>query len=156
MTSITPYLWFDNDAEEAIDFYTALFPEAKVGAVARYPAGMPNAGTFMNAEFELAGQKFIALNGGPQFAFTEAVSFFVSVETQDEVDRYWDALTSDGGEESQCGWLKDRWGLSWQIVPTALMHLLRSPDHEVAGRVTQSMLKMRKIVIADLEAAAAG
>lgn len=155
MTTITPYLWFDNDAEEAIDFYTALFPEAKVGAVARYPEGMPNAGTLMNAEFELAGQKFIALDGGPQFSFTEAVSFLVSVETQDEVDRYWDALTSNGGEESQCGWLKDRWGLSWQIVPTVLMHLLSSPDPEVAGRVMQAMLKMRKIVIADLEAAAA-
>ena len=156
MTTITPYLWFDNDAEEAIDFYTALFPEAKVGAVARYPEGMPNAGALMNAEFELAGQKFIALDGGPQFSFTEAVSFFVSVETQDEVDRYWDALTSGGGEESQCAWLKDRWGLSWQIVPTALMRLLSSPDPEVAGRVMQAMLKMRKIVIADLEAAAAG
>lgn len=156
MPSITPYLWFDNDAEEAIDFYTALFPDAKVGAIARYPEGMPLAGTLMNAEFELAGQKFLALNGGPHFTFTEAVSFFVSVETQEEVDRYWDSLTSNGGEESQCGWLKDRWGLSWQIVPAALMQLLSDPDPAVAGRVMQAMLTMRKIVIADLEAAAAG
>lgn len=156
MTTITPYLWFDNDAEEAINFYSSLFPDAKVGAIARYPEGMPLAGTLMNAEFELAGQKFLALNGGPQFAFTEAVSFLVSVESQEEVDRYWNALTADGGEESQCGWLKDRWGLSWQIVPTVLMRLLGHSDPAVAGRVGQAMLKMRKIVIADLEAAAAG
>jgi len=154
MTTITPYLWFDNDAEEAIDFYVALFPDAKIGAVSRYPDEMENAGALMNAEFQLAGQNFIALNAGPQFSFNEAVSFLVSVETQDEIDRYWNALTSDGGEESQCGWLKDRWGLSWQIVPTALTRLLTSSDPEVAGRVMEAMLQMRKIVIADLEAAA--
>jgi predicted 3-demethylubiquinone-9 3-methyltransferase (glyoxalase superfamily) len=117
---------------------------------------MPQAGTLMNATFELAGQRFLALNGGPLFQFTEAISFLVSVETQDEVDRYWNALTANGGEESQCGWLKDKYGLSWQIIPTALMRCLTDPDPQRASRAMQAMLQMRKIVIADLEAAAEG
>lgn len=156
MTTITPCLWFDNNAEEAVTRYTSLFDDAKITNQARYPEGMPQAGLLMNAEFELAGQKFIALNGGPHFAFTEAVSFLVSVETQDEVDRLWTALTADGGQESRCGWLKDRFGLSWQIVPSALGRYLSDPDPERAGRVMGAMMQMTRIVIADLDAAAAG
>jgi predicted 3-demethylubiquinone-9 3-methyltransferase (glyoxalase superfamily) len=157
MTTITPYLWFDNNAEEAIEFYSGIFPDAKTTDEARWPEGGPvPAGTLMNASFELAGQKFIVLNGGPAFTFTEAISFLVSIETQEEVDRYWNALTADGGEESQCGWLKDKFGLSWQIVPTALMRYLTDPDPVKAGRVGQAMMQMQKIVIADLDAAYAG
>ena len=156
MTTITPYLWFDNNAEEAITLYSSLFDDAKIINQARYPEGMPQAGLLMNVEFELAGQKFIALNGGPHFAFTEAVSFLVSVETQDEVDRLWNALTADGGQKSRCGWLKDRFGLSWQIVPSALGRYLSDPDPERAGRVMGAMMQMTRIVIADLDAAAAG
>ncbi len=156
MPSITPYLWFDNNAEEAIALYSSLFDDAKTTSLSRYPEGMPLAGTLMNAEFELAGQRFIALNGGPQFPFTEAVSFLVSVETQAEVDRLWGALIADGGSESRCGWLKDRFGLSWQIVPTALPRLLSDPDPQKAGRVMAAMLQMSKIVIADLDAAYEG
>ncbi len=151
MTSVTPYLWFNDNAEEAIAFYCALFPDAKTIDESRAPDG-----ALFFASFELAGQRFMALNGGPHFSFTEAISLFVSVETQEEVDHYWDALTADGGEESMCGWLKDKYGLSWQIVPTALMRLQSDPDREKAARVQQAMLRMRKIVIADLEAAAAG
>ena len=157
MTTITPYLWFNDNAEEAITFYSGLFPDAKLVNESRWPDGGPvPAGTLLNAEFELAGQRFIALNGGPNFTFTEAISFFVSVETQEEVDHYWDALTADGGEESQCSWLKDKFGLSWQIVPTALPRYLTDPDPEKAGRVMQAMFGMKKIIIADLDAAYAG
>ncbi|MBG6055546.1 putative 3-demethylubiquinone-9 3-methyltransferase (glyoxalase superfamily) [Salinibacterium sp. CAN_S4] len=156
MTTITPYLWFDNNAEEAIGLYSSLFDDAKTINLARYPDGTPLAGTLMNAEFELAGQRFIALNGGPHFAFTEAVSFFVSVETQAEVDRLWHALVADGGTESRCGWLKDRFGLSWQIIPTALPRYLSDADPQKASRVMAAMMQMSRIVIADLDAAAAG
>jgi predicted 3-demethylubiquinone-9 3-methyltransferase (glyoxalase superfamily) len=156
MTTITPYLWFDHNAEEAIELYSSLFDDAKTTSFARYPDGTPLAGTLMNAEFELAGQRFIALNGGPHFAFTEAVSFFVSVETQAEVDRLWNALVADGGSESRCGWLKDRFGLSWQIIPTALPRYLSDPDPRKASRVMAAMMQMGRIVIADLDAAAAG
>ncbi|MDJ0334238.1 VOC family protein [Salinibacterium sp. G-O1] len=156
MTTITPYLWFDNDAEVAIGMYSSLFDDARTISLTRHPEGMPLAGTLMTAEFELAGQRFIALNGGPHFSFTEAVSFLVSVESQAEVDRLWDALTADGGSESQCGWLKDRFGLSWQIVPTALPRYLSDPDPEKTARVLAAMMQMRKIVIADLDAAYAG
>lgn len=153
MQKITPFLWFDNNAEAAIAFYTSIFPRAKVGDVTRYGEGGPGpAGQMMTATFELDGQQFMALNGGPQFAFTEAISFFVNCETQDEVDSYWERLT-DGGEESQCGWLKDRFGLSWQIIPTALGELLGDPDPEKAGRVVQAMLQMHKIDIATLQRA---
>lgn len=157
MTSITPYLWFDNNAEEAIAFYSRIFPDARVIDEARWAEGGPvAAGTLMNATFELAGQRIIALNGGPQFTFTEAFSFLVSVETQDEVDRYWNALIADGGAESQCGWLKDRFGLSWQVIPTALTRYFADPDPAKVQRVAQAMFQMQKIVIADLDAAYAG
>lgn len=151
MTSITPFLWFDDDAEEALAFYTALFPDSRIHDESRAPDG-----SLFYATFELAGQRFMALNGGPHFRFTEAISLFVSVDSQDEVDRYWDALIANGGEESQCGWLKDRYGLSWQIIPEALMRLQADPDRERAGRVRQAILRMRRIIIADLEAAYAG
>lgn len=148
MTTITPFLWFDDNAEEAIGFYSGIFPDARILEENRTPDG-----ALFYAAFELAGQRIYALNGGPHFHFTEAISLFVTVETQEEVDRYWDALTADGGEESQCGWLKDRYGLSWQIIPTALMRYQVDPDREKAGRVVQAMLKMKKIVIAELDAA---
>ena len=150
MTTITPFLWFDDGAEEAISFYTALFPDARIIDESR-----DDKGRLFYATFEVAGQRIMALNGGPLFRFTEVISLFVSVKDQAEVDRYWDALIANGGEESQCGWLKDRWGLSWQIVPEALMRYQADPDREKANRVTQAMLKMRKIIVADLDAAAA-
>lgn len=157
MPTITPYLWFDNHAEEAIALYTSLFPDSRVIDEARYPEGAPiPAGTLMNATFEVAGQRFIALNGGPQHAFTEAFSVFVSVDTAEEVDRYWDALVADGGEPSQCGWLKDRFGLSWQIIPKALETYLKDPDPEKAQRVMQAMFTMSKIDVAELDRAYAG
>jgi predicted 3-demethylubiquinone-9 3-methyltransferase (glyoxalase superfamily) len=151
MTTITPFLWFDSQAGEAYEFYAGIFPDAKVLEEHRMPDG-----TLFYISFELAGQRIYAMNAGPQFPFTEAISLFVSVETQDEVDHYWNALTADGGEESQCGWLKDKYGLSWQIIPSALMRYQADPDPDKAGRVFQAMLKMGKIVIADLDAAAAG
>ena len=144
-TTITPFLWFDNTVPEAVDFYTSVFPDAKVEMKSDFMA-----------LFELQGQRFYALNGGPQFKFTEAISFFISVDTQEEVDYYWDKLISGGGEPSMCGWLKDRFGLSWQVIPRKLMELQSSPDRAAAERSQQAMLKMRKIVIADLEAAYAG
>ncbi|MEP6480267.1 MAG: VOC family protein [Rhodoglobus sp.] len=149
MTTITPFLWYDNNAEEAIAFYSSHFPDAKVIEENRAPDG-----SLFFATFELAGQRIMALNAGPMFQFTEAISLFVSVETQEEVDHYWNALTADGGEESQCGWLKDKYGLSWQIVPTALMRLQSDPDPARAGRAVQAMMTMQKLIIADLEAAA--
>jgi predicted 3-demethylubiquinone-9 3-methyltransferase (glyoxalase superfamily) len=157
-SKITPYLWFDEDAEEAIAFYSGIFPDARLIDSARYPEGSPGgmAGRFMTGTFELAGQRFVALNGGPQFRFTEAVSFFVRCDSAEEVDHYWAALTADGGEESMCGWLKDRYGLSWQIIPATLMEYLSDPDREKAGRVMEAMLQMRKIDIAALDRAAAG
>jgi len=154
MSSISPFLWFDSQAEEAATFYVSLFPDSRIVSVARYPEGAPQPatpGAAMSVSFVLDGLDFQALNGGPQFAFTEAISLFVTAETQDKIDFYWDALTSDGGEAGQCGWLKDRWGLSWQIVPPALGDLLGDPDIERAGRVMRAMLGMQKIVIADLE-----
>jgi predicted 3-demethylubiquinone-9 3-methyltransferase (glyoxalase superfamily) len=151
MTTITPFLWFDGDAEEAIALYSGLFPDARVIDENRGPDG-----ALFFATFELAGQRMFAMNGGPGHPHTDAFSLFVSVETQAEVDRLWDALTADGGAESQCGWLKDKYGISWQIIPSALMRYQADPDREKAGRVVQAMLGMRKIVIADLDAAAAG
>ena len=145
MTSITPFLWFDNNVPAAVAFYKSVFPNAKVETV----------NDFM-ATFELEGQRFNALNGGPRFKFNEAVSFFISVETQDEVDYFWTRLTADGGEESQCGWLKDKFGLSWQVVPTLLGRRLGDPDRQKANRAMQAMLIMRKIVIADIEKAFSG
>jgi predicted 3-demethylubiquinone-9 3-methyltransferase (glyoxalase superfamily) len=144
MTSITPFLWLDNNVREAVAFYTSVFPNARV----------ETAGDFM-ATFELEGQRFHALNGGPKFRFNESISFFISVETQQEVDYFWDKLLA-GGEESKCGWLKDKFGLSWQVVPSALGRYLGDPDRARADRVMQAMMKMRKIIIADLDRAAAG
>ena len=150
----TPFLWFDSNAEEAMNLYTSIFPNAKIGEVSRYPEGSPGpAGQVMTASFTLNGQEFIALNGGPMFKFTEAVSFVVNCDTQAEVDHLWHALTADGGEESQCGWLKDKFGLSWQIVPKALGELMGDPDPAKAQRVMQAMLQMRKIDIAGLRQA---
>ena len=153
MRKITPCLWFDNQAEEATNFYVSLFKNSQVLSVSRFGEGGPGpAGTVMTTTFEIDGQELMALNGGPYFKFTEAISLFVNCETQEEVDRLWAALT-DGGEESQCGWLKDRYGLSWQIVPTALGEMLGDPDPEKSQRVMQAMLKMRKIIVADLQKA---
>jgi predicted 3-demethylubiquinone-9 3-methyltransferase (glyoxalase superfamily) len=153
MQKITPFLWFDDQAEEAMHFYTSIFKNSNVGTVSRYPEGAPGpAGKVMSVTFQLEGQEFMALNGGPLFKFTEAISFFVNCETQEEVDALW-AKLSAGGKESQCGWLKDKFGLSWQIIPTALGKMLGDPDRERAKRVMQAMLKMKKIDIADLKRA---
>jgi predicted 3-demethylubiquinone-9 3-methyltransferase (glyoxalase superfamily) len=152
--NITPFLWFDDDLDDALRFYQEVFPDTVVHEVTRYAAGGPGPeGTVMTATFQIAGQRLMGLNGGPHFHFTEAISLFVSVDTQDEVDRLWTALTADGGQESQCGWLKDKFGLSWQIVPSVLGKLLGSPDQEAAGRAMQAMLKMSKLDIAALQAA---
>jgi predicted 3-demethylubiquinone-9 3-methyltransferase (glyoxalase superfamily) len=155
MSKITPCLWFDQDGEDAAEFYVSVFPNSRIVQIARYgDAGPRPAGTVMTVSFELDGQPFLALNGGPEFTFSEAISFQVSCETQDEVDGYWSRL-ADGGEEGPCGWLKDRFGVSWQVVPTALPRLLATPDGEAAQRVMRAMLNMRKIEIAELEEAAA-
>jgi predicted 3-demethylubiquinone-9 3-methyltransferase (glyoxalase superfamily) len=155
MTEISPCLWFDTDGEDAANFYVSVFPNSKILDVARYgEAGPRDAGTVMTVSFELDGKKFTALNGGPEFSFTEAISFQVSCTSQDEVDAYWSKL-AEGGEEGPCGWLKDRYGVSWQIVPTALPELLLDADQEKAQRVMAAMLKMRKIDIGELERAAA-
>jgi predicted 3-demethylubiquinone-9 3-methyltransferase (glyoxalase superfamily) len=156
MQKITPWLWFDTEAENAAALYTSVFPNSKVVDVTRYgEAGPRQAGMVMTVEFELDGQTFVALNGSPEFTFSEAVSFQVSCETQEEVDWYWRKLTEDGGEEGQCGWLKDRFGLSWQIVPDVLPKLLEDPDRERSQRVMSAMLEMKKLDIEELEQAAA-
>jgi len=148
---ITPFLWFDNQAEEAAKFYVSVFKDAKMGQVSRYGEGMPlPKGTVMTAAFEIEGQPFVALNGGPQFKFTEAVSFVVNCDTQKEIDYYWDKLTAGGGKEVQCGWLKDKYGLSWQIVPTVLPELVKK-----SGRVMEALMHMKKLDIAALQRAAA-
>jgi predicted 3-demethylubiquinone-9 3-methyltransferase (glyoxalase superfamily) len=153
---ITPCLWYDTQGEEAAKHYTSIFPNSRILDVSRYgEAGPRPAGTVMTVLFELDGQKFVALNGGPQFTFNEAVSFQVSCEDQEEVDRYWEAL-SEGGEPGPCGWLKDKFGLSWQIIPKRLPELLGDPDREKSQRVMQAMLGMKKIEIPELERAAEG
>ena len=160
MQKITPFLWFDTQAEAAANLYVSLFPNSKIVDVARYGgagadvSGRPQ-GSVMTVTFELDGQRFIGLNGGPQFKFTEAVSFFVNCQTQEEVDRLWNKL-SEGGEESRCGWLKDRFGLSWQIVPAGLSDLLHSKDAKKSERAMQAMLTMRKLDINDLQHAYEG
>jgi predicted 3-demethylubiquinone-9 3-methyltransferase (glyoxalase superfamily) len=155
MQKITPFLWFDTEAEDAARFYTSVFPNSKIGEIARYGSAGPRPeGTVMTVSFELDGQKFVALNGGPDFTFTEAVSFLVNCDGQDEVDSYWSAL-SEGGEEGPCGWLKDKFGLSWQIVPSRLPELLADPDRERAQRVMAAMLNMKKIEVDELERDAA-
>ena len=154
MQKITPFLWFDTQAEEAAKFYVSIFPKSKILKTARYgDAGPGPKGSVMTVEFELAGQRMIALNGGPHFKFTEAISLSVDCKDQKEVDRYWTKL-SQGGEQSMCGWLKDRYGLSWQINPSILGKLLSDKDAKKAKRVMEAMLKMRKIDIAALKAAA--
>jgi predicted 3-demethylubiquinone-9 3-methyltransferase (glyoxalase superfamily) len=155
MPEVTPCLWFDTEGEDAAKFYTSIFPNSKILEVAHYgEAGPRPAGTVMTVSFELDGKKFIALNGGPDFTFSEAVSFEVSCKNQEEVDMYWSKL-SEGGEEGPCGWLKDRYGVSWQIIPTALVELLNDPDREKSQRVMKAMLSMKKIEVAELERAAA-
>ena len=155
MQKITPCLWFDTQGEEAATFYTSIFPNSKIVEVARYGAAGPGPeGSAMTVSFELDGQTFTALNGGPQFTFNEAISFQVSCSDQKEVDAFWGAL-GDGGEEGPCGWLKDKYGVSWQIVPTALPELLADPDPERARRVMEAMFTMKKIEIDALERAAA-
>ena len=153
MQKITPFLWFDGKAEEAINFYVSIFKNSKVVSVTRWGDGGPGPrGTVMSASFELEGQPFLALNGGPQFKFTEAISFFVNCETQQEVDDLWEKLTA-GGEKQRCGWLKDKFGLSWQIIPSALGKMLQDKDAARSKRVMQAMLQMEKIDIQRLQQA---
>ncbi|HEV2769914.1 MAG TPA: VOC family protein [Solirubrobacteraceae bacterium] len=153
---ITPNLWFDTEAEEAAGFYTSVFENSSIVHVARYTEVGPRpAGMVMTVEFELDGQRFVAINGGPQFSFTEAVSLMVTCQTQEEIDFYWERL-SEGGEEGPCGWLKDRYGLSWQVVPTGMDELFADPDPSRAERAMKAMLGMRKLDIAALRSAADG
>jgi predicted 3-demethylubiquinone-9 3-methyltransferase (glyoxalase superfamily) len=158
MSKITPCLWFDGVAEEAANFYASLLPDSRIDKVMRSPADNPSTpeGAVLTVEFTLAGQPFMGLNGGPQFPFTEAVSFSIDCEDQAEVDRLWDALTADGGKPVQCGWLKDRYGLSWQIVPRALTRMLAGPDKAGAKRAMQAMMEMVKLDVAELERAYRG
>ncbi len=149
MPKITPFLWFDGRAKEAINFYTSIFKNSKIGIQNRFGE------TVSSGTFQLDGQEFIAFDGGPMFKFNEAISLFVNCDTQEEIDEYWNKLT-DGGKESQCGWLKDKFGLSWQVVPEQLGQLLSDPDKEKAGRTMNCMLKMKKLDIAKLEEAARG
>ena len=154
-SKLTPNLWFDGNAEEAASFYASVFPDSRVDRVVRSPSDTPAgpAGMVLTVEFTVLGQPFVGINGGPQFPFTEAVSFSVDCADQAEVDRYWGALTADGGKPVQCGWHKDKYGLSWQIVPTLLHRLLDDPDRERAARVMQTMLGMVKLDVAALQAA---
>jgi predicted 3-demethylubiquinone-9 3-methyltransferase (glyoxalase superfamily) len=160
MQKITPFLWFDSQAEEAAEYYVGIFPDSKINEVARYSADAPGApapGSVMTVSFQLAGQEFTALNGGQQgFAFNESISFFVNCADQDEVDELWAKLTADGGEPGPCGWLKDRYGVSWQIVPSELPQLLADPDTAKAQRVMAAMLRMQKLDVQALRDAAAG
>ena len=156
MPKITPNLWFDTEAEEAADFYISVFKNSRVVNVARYTeAGPREAGMVMTVEFELDGQRFVGINGGPQFTFDEAVSFQIDCDTQDDVDYYWERL-SEGGKEGPCGWLRDKYGLSWQVVPTGMDELFADPDPERARRAMEAMLKMSKLDIAALHSAADG
>ena len=158
MQKITPFLWFDDQAEDAVNFYTSLFKNSKIGRILRYTeevaenSGRP-VGSVLTIEFEIEGQKFVALNGGPLFKFNESVSFVVNCETQEEVDYFWGKLTAVGGEESECGWLKDKFGASWQVTPTVLIDMLHDKDPEKAERVMKAMLQMQKIEIPKLKAA---
>jgi predicted 3-demethylubiquinone-9 3-methyltransferase (glyoxalase superfamily) len=161
MQKITPFLWFDNQAEEAAKFYTSVFKNSKIGKILRYDeasakaAGRP-AGSVLTVEFEIGGQKFTALNGGPQFKFNESVSFVVNCKTQEEVDYFWEKLAAGGGQESACGWLEDKFGLSWQVTPTVLIDMLNDKDPKKAERVMKAMMQMQKIEINKLKAAYAG
>jgi len=160
MQKITPFLWFDHQAEEAAKFYTTVFKKSKLGRILRYGEEAAKAsssrkpvGSVLTVEFELQGQKFVALNGGPLFKFNESISFVVNCETQEEVDYFWDNLKADGGEESACGWLKDKFGVSWQVVPTVLIDMLHDKDSKKSERVMQAMLQMQKIDINKLKEA---
>ena len=156
MQKISPFLWFNDNAEKAVTFYTSVFKNSRVKSKSFYEeGGMGPAGSLMTASFELEGQEFIALNGGPHFKFTEAISFVINCSNQEEVDYYWDRL-SEGGEQSRCGWLKDPFGLSWQVVPVQLEKWMADKDSVKAKRVTEAMLQMNKIIIADLEKAYQG
>jgi predicted 3-demethylubiquinone-9 3-methyltransferase (glyoxalase superfamily) len=156
MTNITPCLWYDHTAEEAANFYVTLFPDSRIDNVVRSPADNPSGpeGSVLVVEFTLSGKPYVGLNGGPQFPFTEAVSFQVHTKDQAETDRLWDAIVGNGGEESQCGWCKDRWGLNWQITPQRLLDLMADKDRDRARRAMEAMLKMKKIDIATIEQAA--
>ena len=160
MQKITPFLWFDDQAEEAAKFYTTVFKKSKLGRILRYgeeaakvSSSRRPVGSVLTVEFELQGQKFVALNGGPLFKFNESISFVVNCETQEEVDYFWDNLMADGGEVSQCGWLKDKFGVSWQVVPTVLIDMLHDKDSKKSERVMQAMLQMQKIDINKLKEA---
>lgn len=155
MSKIKPCLWFNGEAEDDARFYVSLFPDAAIGAVSRYGPGAPfAAGTALMVEFQLAGQRFQALNGGPNFTFSTAVSLSISCKDEAEVDHYWAALTADGGAEGRCGWLKDRFGVSWQVVPEGLGVLMSDPDRARAGRAAQAMMRMSKLDLAAMRAAA--
>ena len=158
MDKISPCLWFDGDAEEAARFYTSLFPNSHIDSVDRSPADTPSGpeGSVLTVTFTLAGRSYIGLNGGDDFKFNEAVSFSIDCDDQAEVDRYWEALLADGGEPSVCGWLRDRFGLSWQVIPRELTEMLKSKDRAAAKRAMEAMLKMVKIDVAELERAYAG
>ena len=154
MQKITPFLWFDNQAEEAMNFYVSIFKNSRIGRVSRYGDSGPGPkGSFMVGTFYLDGQEFMVINGGPTYKLTHAFSMLVNCETQEEIDYYWDKLTADGGKPIRCGWLDDRFGLAWQIVPTALGKMMSSGDGEKSNRVMQALLKMDKLVIADLQKA---
>jgi predicted 3-demethylubiquinone-9 3-methyltransferase (glyoxalase superfamily) len=161
MQKITPFLWFDDQAEEAVKFYSSVFKNSKTGRILSYDAeaakasGRP-AGSVLTIEFEIEGQKFVALNGGPDFKFNESVSFVINCETQKEVDYFWEKLTADGGQESACGWIKDKFGLSWQVTPTVLIEMLHDKDCKKSERVMKAMLQMQKIDINTLKAAYEG
>ena len=157
MQKIKPFLWFDDNAEEAVNFYTSVFKNSKILETSRYSEEGPGpAGTVMVMSFEIEGQEYLALNGGPHFKFNESVSFMITCENQQEVDYFWNKLTADGGEESMCGWLKDKFGLSWQVTPRVLMELIHDPNPEKAKRVFKAMLEMKKIDIPTLERARDG
>jgi predicted 3-demethylubiquinone-9 3-methyltransferase (glyoxalase superfamily) len=157
MQKITPWLWFDSESEEAASLYTSVFKNSRIVSTSHYgDAGPRPAGSVMTVAFEIDGQEFVALNGGPEFKPNEAISFMVSCDSQEEVDDYWERLTSDGGEESQCGWLKDKFGVSWQVTPVEMLSLLNDPDPGRAQRATQAMLGMRRIDIAEIKRAADG
>jgi predicted 3-demethylubiquinone-9 3-methyltransferase (glyoxalase superfamily) len=158
MSKITPCLWFDGQAEEAAAFYTSIFPDSRIDRVNRSPGETPSGpeGMVLTVDFTIAGEPFIALNGGPDFRFNEAISFSIDCQDQAEVDRYWDALIADGGEPSYCGWLKDRFGVSWQVVPKVLPELINGPDRDRAKRALEAMLTMTKLDVAKIQEAADG
>jgi predicted 3-demethylubiquinone-9 3-methyltransferase (glyoxalase superfamily) len=156
MTTVTPFLWFDDQAEQAVEFYASVFPGTKTLDVQRYPEGSPAPGQVMTVKFELLGKEFIALNGGPHFQFNEAFSMMVGCDSQEQADEIWARFIDTGGEESQCGWLKDRFGLSWQIIPNGLGELLQDPDPARAARATQAMMQMSRIDLDAIRRAADG